>query len=69
MMNKLNKKIKNLDTWDMASTKLAVMFFIMFLFSFWSTFRDFVLSVNPWIFFLGWVIFAIKPIQKILSKK
>lgn len=64
----LNKKTKNLDMWDMACTKIAVMFFIVFLFSVWSSFRDFVLSINYWIFFLAWIIFAIRPLKRFFSK-
>ncbi|MDD4026599.1 MAG: hypothetical protein PHO75_00230 [Candidatus Shapirobacteria bacterium] len=69
MINELNKKIKNLDTWDMACTKLAVMFFVMFLFSVLPAFRDFIQSTNYWIFFLGWVIFAIRPLKRFFYKK
>lgn len=69
MLNKLNKNIKNLDMWDMACTKLAVMFFVMFLFAVWSPFKEFVLSVNPTFLFLGWVIFAIRPLSRFFTKK
>jgi hypothetical protein len=65
----LNEKIKNMDMWDMACTKTAVIFFIMFLFSVWGAFRNFVLSINPWILFLGWIVFAIRPLKRFLSKK
>jgi hypothetical protein len=68
MINELNKKTKNLDMCDMACTKTAVMFFIVFLFSVWPAFRNFVQSANPWIFFLGWVIFAIRPLKSFFSK-
>lgn len=67
-MKFLNKKIKNLDVWDMAFVKLAVMFFIMFLFSACSIFRNFVQSVNPWILFFAWIIFAIRPLKRFFSK-
>lgn len=68
MINELNKNIKNLDTWDMACVKLAVMFFIMFLFSVWPAFTNFVQSTNYWIFFLGWVIFALRPLSRFFKK-
>ncbi|MFA5750136.1 MAG: hypothetical protein WC895_02855 [Candidatus Shapirobacteria bacterium] len=68
MINELNKKTKNLDMWDMACTKIAVMFFIMFLFSVWPTLRNFIQSTNPWILFLGWVIFAIRPLKRFFKK-
>jgi len=68
VINELNKKTKKLDMWDMACTKITVMFFIMFLFSTWSSFRDFVLSTNYWVFLLGWIIFAIRPLKRFFSK-
>jgi hypothetical protein len=68
VINELNKKTKNLDMWDMACTKLAVMFFVVFLFSVWPSFRNFVQSTNYWIFFLGWIIFAFRPISRFFKK-
>jgi hypothetical protein len=69
VLNKLNKNIKKLDIWDMAFTKLGIMFFMMFLFSIWSAFRTFVLSINPWILCIVWIIFATRPISRFFSKK
>ena len=69
MINELNKKTKKLDMWDIACTKIAVMFFMVFLFSIWSSFRDFILSTNYWIFFLGWIFFAIRPISRFFKNK
>lgn len=63
-MKFLNKKNKNLDVLDMAFVKLAVMFFIMFLFSTCSIFRDFVQHTNPAVFFVAWIIFAIRPLLR-----
>ena len=68
MINELNKKTKNLNMWDIACTKMAVMFFVMFMFSVWSAFRDFIQSVNPWILFIGWIIFAFRPLKRFFSK-
>ena len=67
-MNELNKKTKKLDIWDMACTKLAVIFFVMFLFSVWSGFRNFIQSTNYLIFLLGWRFFAVRPIKRFFSK-
>jgi hypothetical protein len=64
LINKLNKKVKNMDMWDMACVKTAVMFFVMFLFSVWPAFRNFIQSVNPWVLFFGWVVFAIRPLKR-----
>lgn len=68
MISELNKKTKNLDMWDMACTKVAVMLFIMFLFSIWSSFRDFIQSISPWVLFLAWIIFAVRPLKRFFSK-
>jgi hypothetical protein len=68
VFRKLNTKVKNLDMWDIACTKLAVMFFIAFFFSVWVGFRDFVLSINPWILFFAWVFFAIRPLKRFFRK-
>jgi len=64
MIKELNKNIKKLDMWDIGCIKIAVMIFVMFLFSVWGGFRNFVLSINPWILFLGFVFFAVKPLFK-----
>ena len=69
MVTELNKKTKNLDMWDIAFVKIAVMFFVMFLFSAWVEFRNFVLSINSWILFLGWILFAIKPLFRFFQKR
>jgi len=68
VIDELNKRIKNLDMWDMGSTKIAVMFFVMFLLAVWPAFANFFLSVNPWILFFGLVIFAIRPLTRFFSK-
>ena len=68
MIEKLNKNIKKLDIWDMACTKIAIMFFVMFLFAVWPAFREFTLSIGSFVLFLGWVIFAIRPLSRFFSK-
>lgn len=68
MINILNKKIKNMDMWDMACTKIAVTFFVVFLISVWPAFTHLIQSTNPWFLFFGWVIFAIRPVKRFLSK-
>lgn len=64
----MNKNIKKLDMWDIACTKIGVMFFVMFLFVIWPDFRDFTLSLSPLILFLGLIIFAIRPLSRFFSK-
>ena len=68
MINKLNENIKKLDMWDMVLTKLAIAFGIMFLFSIWPAFRNFVQSIGSFVLFLGWIIFAIRPLSRFFSK-
>jgi hypothetical protein len=68
VLNKLNENVKKLDIRDMACTKIAVMFFVMYLFSVWVGFRDFILSINPWVLFLGWVVFALRPLKRFFRK-
>lgn len=68
MIEKFNKNIKKLDVWDMACTKLAVMFFVMFLFVAWPTFRDFTDSLGSMVLLIGWILFAIRPISRFFSK-
>jgi hypothetical protein len=69
MIKKFNENIKKLDMWDMACTKLAMAFGIMFLFSVWPGLRNFIQSVNPWMLFFGWIIFALRPLSRFFSKK
>jgi len=68
LINKLNKKIKKMDFWDISFTKIAVMFFVMFLFSILPSFRNFIQSINPLILFFIWVIFALRPLKRFFSK-
>lgn len=68
MIKAFDKKIGSLDTWDMACIKLAVMFFVAYLFSVWIDFRNFILSIDPLALFLGWAIFAIRPLKRFFSK-
>ena len=68
MINKLNENIKKLDILDMAFTKLGIMFFMMFLFSVWGGFRNFIMSINPWILLIVWVVLVIKPLSRFFSK-
>ncbi|MBU3940871.1 MAG: hypothetical protein KKH88_03030 [Nanoarchaeota archaeon] len=63
-----DKKIKNLKTWDIALVKLATAAFVLFVITIWSAAMDWVHSVNPWVFFVLFMIFAIKPMIKVYSK-
>lgn len=68
MIKIINKNIKKMDIWDMACIKMAVMFFVMYLFAIWEGFRVFILSINPLVLFAGWVIFAARPLIRFFSK-
>jgi len=63
-MKNLFARTKNLSFWDIAFTKLAVMFFVMFLFAAYQPFRLFIQSINPTYLLLCWIIFALKPLFK-----
>ncbi|MBU1246305.1 MAG: hypothetical protein ABIJ20_00460 [Nanoarchaeota archaeon] len=63
-----DKKIKNLKTWDIALVKLATAAFVLFVITIWSAAMEWVHSVNPWVFFVLFMIFAIKPMIKVYSK-
>jgi len=59
-----DKKIKNLDTWDIGLTKLSVAAFVLWLLVLWPAAMNWVKSVNPWYFFIAFVIFAIRPLYR-----
>lgn len=63
-MKYLTEKTKNLGVLDIAFTKLAVIFFVVYLFSVWPGFRLFIDSINPFVFLFGWIVFALKPLYK-----
>lgn len=64
----MDKKVKKMDTWDIALTKLSVMAFVLFVITIWPTAMTWVHSVNPWYFLAAWIIFAIRPFYKIFRK-
>jgi len=67
-MKKLDKKVKKLDTWDIALTKLAVAAGVLFIIRIWPAAMTWVHSVNAWYFLVAAVIFALKPWSRILGK-
>jgi len=63
-----DKKIKNLDTWDIGLTKLSVVAFTLFVLTILPAVMTWVESVNPWYFFIAFAIFAIRPFYKMFFK-
>jgi len=63
-----NKKIKNWNLWDIGLTKLSVVAFVLLVLAIWPAAMDWVRSVNPWYFFIAFVIFAIKPFYKFFKQ-
>lgn len=68
MMKYWNKKIKNMDVWDVSLTKFSTAAFILFVITIWSAAMTWVHSVNPWYFFVAFIIFAIRPFYRIYIK-
>jgi hypothetical membrane protein len=60
----LNKKIKNLDIWDIGLTKLAVASAVLFILGIWPSALKWTLSISPWYFLIAAIIFAIRPVYK-----
>ncbi|MFA6368987.1 MAG: hypothetical protein WCX20_01225 [Candidatus Shapirobacteria bacterium] len=58
-----------MDVWDMACTKIAVAFFVLFLLSVWPAFNNLIQSTSPWFLFFGWLIFAIRPLSSFFKKR
>ena len=65
MIKYFNKKIKKLDVFDMSLTKLSVAAFVLFVITIWPAAMTWVHSVNPWYFFVAFVVFVIRPLYKV----
>lgn len=59
-----DKKVKNLDTWDISLTKLSVAAFVLFVLTIWPATMNWVKSVSPWYFLIAFVIFAARPMYR-----
>ena len=64
----LNKRMKNLDIWDISLTKLSVATAILFILTIWPKAMLWVRATNPWYFFIAFVIFAIRPCYRMFLK-
>lgn len=63
----LDKKVKKMDVHDIQLTKLSVAAAVLFLITIWPTFHDLVMKAH-WGWYLGaMIIFAIRPLKKVLT--
>jgi len=67
-LNYFNKKIKNLDVFDIGLTKLSVAAAILFIITIWPQAMLWVKATNPWCFLIAFVIFAIRPVSRMFFK-
>jgi len=63
-----DKKVKKMDAWDVALTKWSVVAFVFLLMTIWSGLNTWVHSVNPWYFFVAFVILVARPIYRVYLK-
>ncbi|MFC1682389.1 hypothetical protein ACFL0X_02115 [Nanoarchaeota archaeon] len=68
MINYWNKKIKNMDAWDIGLIKLSVAVAVLFIITIWPAAMDWVHSVNPWYFLVAFVIFVARPFYRVYLK-
>jgi len=68
MMKFFEKRVKRMDVWDIALTKLSVAAAILFIITIWPAAMNLVQSVNPWYFLIALIIFAIRPIYRVYIK-
>ena len=68
MIKYWNKKIKKLDAWDIGLTKLAVAAFVLWVITLWPAAMTLVQSINPWYFFVAFLVFAARVWYKTFLK-
>ena len=67
-MDKWVERLSKDATWyDYSLIKASVFFFTLFLISVWPEFRNFTLSINPYIYLILFIIVSIPPTKKMLS--
>ena len=62
------EKAKRMKMLDWALTKLGVAAFVLFLIGIWPAARAWVLSINPWIFFIVSIIAGVIVLARIWRK-
>jgi amino acid transporter len=64
----LREKIKKFDVWDISLIKLSVIAFTLFVLTIWPALAAWAYSVSPWYYLILLVVFAIRPVYKVLLK-
>ena len=68
MIDWLNKKLKKTDIWDIGLIKWSSIAFVLFVITIWPAAMTWVHSVNPWYFFVVFVILAARPFYRLYLK-
>jgi len=58
---------KNIGFWDISLTKLSVLFSTLFLVSIWAGFANWAMNTHWAWFLVAALVFAIKPMMKVLK--
>jgi len=64
----LKKRVKRMDIWDIALIKYSVIAFVLFVITIWPAFLNWVLFVNPWYFFIAFLILIARPFYRVYLK-
>jgi len=67
-MNYLNKRLKNLNYWDIALIKWSSIAAILFVITIWPAAMNWVHSVNPWHFLILFIILVARPFYRYYIK-
>ena len=68
MIKWMNKRVKKMDTFDVGLVKWSTVAFVLWLLAIWPAAMAWVQSVNPWYFFVAFMIFAARPFYRIYLK-
>ena len=68
MIDWLNKRVKKMDIWDVGFIKWAAIASVLFVITIWPAAMTGVHSVNPWYFFVAFIIFVIRPFYRFYLK-
>jgi|TARA_B100001971_G_scaffold204083_1_gene219850 hypothetical protein len=62
------RALKELDIWDIGLIKFSSAVFVLFVITIWPAAMTWVHSVNPWYFFVAFVIFVARPFYRAYIK-
>jgi|TARA_Y100000296_G_C4939562_1_gene140737 hypothetical protein len=62
------RALKKLDIWDIGLIKFSSAVFVLFVITIWPAAMTWVYSVNPWYFFVAFVIFVARPFYRAYIK-